>query len=84
MGRVTVRVSRRRENLVVRVENEGDEVPDELRDSLFDRFVSGAGGGTSGLGLYYCRITVERWDGSIHYEPLEGGGAVFVFKLPVA
>ncbi|MDJ0973473.1 MAG: ATP-binding protein [Planctomycetota bacterium] len=83
-GRVTVRVSRRRECLVVRVENEGDEVPDDLRDNLFDRFVSGTGGGTSGLGLYYCRITVERWGGSIHYEPLEGGGAVFVFKLPVA
>lgn len=83
-GRVTVRVSRRRENLLASVENEGAEVPDDLRDGLFDRFVSGRSGGTSGLGLYYCRITVERWGGSIQYEPLEGGGAVFAFQLPVA
>jgi signal transduction histidine kinase len=67
------------------VENEGKGVPEELRGTLFDHFVrSSQGGGTAGLGLYYCRITVERFGGSIRYDDRPGGGARFTFVLPLA
>lgn len=80
--------------VIVRVEDEGayvqtsvlDQgtgVPPEQVDSLFKRFAQGTGiRGNAGLGLYYCRITVESWGGQIHYEDRPGGGALFTFRLP--
>lgn len=66
----------------VRVEDEGPGVPSELAPRLFHKFARGRdpGAGT-GLGLYFCRITVVSWGGSIGYEPRQEGGARFWFQL---
>jgi signal transduction histidine kinase/CheY-like chemotaxis protein len=40
--------------------------------------------GKAGLGLYFCKITVERWGGSIGAENRPQGGARFWFRLPRA
>jgi len=39
-------------------------------------------GGKAGVGLYFCRITVERWGGTVGCESRSGGGACFWFRLP--
>jgi signal transduction histidine kinase len=36
-----------------------------------------------GVGLYFCRMTVEAHDGEIHVETRPNGGARFVVTLPV-
>jgi signal transduction histidine kinase/FixJ family two-component response regulator len=41
-------------------------------------------GGKAGLGLYFCRITVEQWGGTIGCEQRPTGGARFWFRLPRA
>ena len=41
-------------------------------------------GGKAGLGLYFCRITVEGWGGTIGCEQRSAGGARFWFRLPRA
>ena len=65
------------------VEDEGAGVPDALVDGLFDRFVQGGDHtGQVGLGLYFCKITIEGWGGSIGYTPGKTGGACFWFRLP--
>lgn len=62
----------------------GPGVPDEVTATLFQAFSkSGPGGGKIGLGLYFCRITVESWGGEIGYRHRAGGGANFWFKLPL-
>ena len=38
-------------------------------------------GGKAGLGLYFCRVTVENWGGSIGCEQRAQGGARFWFRL---
>ena len=38
----------------------------------------------TGLGLHFCRITVERWRGALGYEPRAGRGSRFWFRLPRA
>lgn len=64
------------------VEDEGPGVPAEMRDRLFKKFSQGrSGSGSAGLGLYFCRITVERWGGEIGYEPREPNGSRFWFRL---
>jgi signal transduction histidine kinase len=69
----------------VAIEDEGAGVPPEVVPQLFEKFARGRdmAAGT-GLGLYFCRITVERWGGSIGYAPRAGGGARFWLTLPKA
>ncbi|TKC97210.1 sensor histidine kinase [Polyangium fumosum] len=81
-GHVHVRVRGDDTSLEVSVEDEGPGVPPSLAARLFERFGRGIGpeAGT-GLGLYFCRITVERWGGAIGYAAPPEGGARFWFRL---
>jgi signal transduction histidine kinase len=48
---------------------------------LFQKLVHDPRGGGSGLGLYFCRITVEQWGGGIGYEARATGGSSFWVRL---
>jgi len=66
------------------VDDEGPGLPPDQRpDQLFALFSKGkAHPGKAGLGLYFCKITVERWGGAIGAETRDGGGSRFWFRLP--
>ncbi|HXR33326.1 MAG TPA: ATP-binding protein [Verrucomicrobiae bacterium] len=68
------------------IDDEGPGLPPELRPAqLFALFSKGKeGGGKAGLGLYFCRTTVERWGGSISCTSLPEIGSRFWFRLPQA
>jgi signal transduction histidine kinase len=73
------------------VEDDGPGVPEHLRDTLFERFVRGAGdrGGSFGLGLAIVRAVAETHGGSVSIEPTgerDGAsyGARFVVTLPAS
>jgi signal transduction histidine kinase len=69
--------------IYVTVDDEGGGVEPEKVNTLFQKFVQGKGkSGRIGLGLYFCRITVERWGGRIGYLPRPEGGSRFWFLLP--
>ncbi len=79
---VTVNLQQQQEYILVSVEDEGSGVPEEIADSLFEKFTQGKKkSGKSGLGLYFCKITVERWGGEIGFTPRESGGSRFWFSL---
>lgn len=80
-------VTFQRQGLAVRiaVEDQGPGVPPEVGSQLFQKFVRGGSNrGKSGLGLYFCRISVEQWGGEIGCEPRPEGGTRFWFKLNLA
>jgi len=66
------------------VDDEGPGLPPDQRpDQLFALFSKGkTHAGKAGLGLYFCKISVERWGGAIGAETREGGGSRFWFRLP--
>ncbi|MBZ0307939.1 MAG: GAF domain-containing protein, partial [Anaerolineae bacterium] len=73
--------------LRVEVRDTGPGVPDEYKTRLFDRYqmMEGRRGrrrGT-GLGLTFCKMTIEAHGGQIWIEDNPGGGSVFVFTLPL-
>jgi signal transduction histidine kinase len=58
-------------------------VPAEFRSHLFELLSTTKKSGM-GLGLWLCKHIVTRYDGSIQYEDALGGGATFIFELPLA
>jgi signal transduction histidine kinase len=73
----------------VAVADEGAGVPTEMRDRIFDRYVSLAddsdGSHTArGLGLTFCRLAVEAHGGNIWIEDNEPRGSRFCFRVPSA
>ncbi len=74
------------EVVVLIVEDEGPGVPDGVRDSLFQPFVTTAAhptdtGGT-GIGLSLVHLFAELHGGSVVVEQSPRGGARFVVNLP--
>jgi len=66
------------------VDDEGPGLPEaDGPTRMFTLFGKGkTGGGKAGLGLYFCKITVERWGGTIGCEPRQQKGTRFWFLLP--
>lgn len=71
------------------VRDRGPGVPEALRPTLFEKLQQGpgrgkTGRGKAGLGLYFCRLMVNRWSGDIGYRPADDGeprGSCFWFTL---
>jgi len=93
-GPVTVSISLKRETRekrdVVRIdiEDTGPGIPDERKDKIFDRGITGLTKGVSrSLGLYLVKRLVEEHDGRVWVEDRVPGdctkGARFVVLLPV-
>lgn len=70
-------------NVKACVDDEGPGLPKGFQSSdAFALFSKGKkGSGKAGMGLYFCRITVERWSGTIGCESLPRRGARFWFRL---
>jgi signal transduction histidine kinase len=82
---VTLGVIEEKNLLTGFVDDEGPGLPKEATaERLFALFAKGKGerAGKAGLGLYFCKITVERWGGAIGCENRPRVGARFWFRLP--
>ncbi|HEY1467896.1 MAG TPA: response regulator [Candidatus Acidoferrum sp.] len=68
------------------IDDEGPGLPPDLTSAeIFGLFSKGKEStGKAGLGLYFCRITVERWGGTIGGASLPEKGSRFWFRLPLA
>jgi signal transduction histidine kinase len=84
-GRVSVTAERSGIGARVLVEDDGPGVSPEVRDRLFEPFVTTkeVGKGT-GLGLAVCRGLVEASGGTITFDAGATKGARFVVELPAA
>jgi signal transduction histidine kinase len=71
-------------HVLITIDDEGPGVPDALAAGLFQKFtqIPGKKAGKIGLGLYFCRLTVEHWGGTIGHETRSTGGSRFWFRLP--
>jgi len=72
-------------NSYVHIRDTGDGIPKEYLDKIFDKFVqveSKKAKSGRGLGLTFCKMTLEAHGGRIWVESEPGKGSLFIFTLP--
>jgi signal transduction histidine kinase len=87
-GAIVIRAQRRRDTIVVTVDDDGPGIPPDERLLVFDRQYRGRTANDAhprgtGLGLHVSRRLVEAHGGRIWIEPERGRSAIS-FSLPVA
>jgi signal transduction histidine kinase len=81
-SRVTVDVQTREGSFEVRVTDQGPGVPSNIRDIVFDPFVSSGKPNGTGLGLAIVSKIVQDHGGSVSLERTSETGTVMLVKLP--
>ncbi len=83
-GEISLQTEVVESNIVVRIADNGDGIPDEHLPSLFTPFFTTkpAGEGT-GLGLSVSYGIVQKHHGTIEVESTPGRGSVFTVRLPI-
>jgi len=87
---ITLRISRRSDQVALRVHSSGNSIPSSEKDRIFERFYRGTGGHRmapgSGLGLFVARKIALAHGGSLDLdsEYSEADGTVFCLTFPVA
>jgi two-component system, LuxR family, sensor kinase FixL len=69
--------------LQISVVDNGPGLPDEVRDKLFQPFVSTKKAGM-GVGLSICHTIITAHDEHLWSEPNPDGGTIFRFTSPIA
>lgn len=84
-GRITVTTSSYGDAIEIRVADSGAGVPAALRERIFDPFFTTKEVGQGiGQGLAICRdVVVVKHGGAMEVMENEGGGAVFIVRLPI-
>lgn len=85
-GKISVGASRHEDGLLIWVEDNGPGIPTEEKSRVFAKYArikSEDGPKGYGLGLAYCRLTVEGHGGRIWVEDAREMGACFKFTLPI-
>lgn len=86
-SRIVVSSTTTDEGTVIKVTDEGRGIPEEFRESIFQRFkqveiADRTDKGGTGLGLSICKSMVEAHGGRIDVQSQLNGGSTFRFTLP--
>jgi len=88
-GEVTVGIKKRdNKNIIFSVKDSGVGIPQKEQAYIFQKFFRAENAlknrtKGSGLGLYVCRIIVEKSGGRIWFDSQENKGTIFHFTLPI-
>jgi signal transduction histidine kinase len=81
-GHLDIEAQRKNGNVLIRVEDSGPGIPDDVRSRLFQPFVSSGKKNGLGLGLALSRKTLLDHGGDLWADPGKGQGARFWVRLP--
>jgi signal transduction histidine kinase len=82
-GTLTVTLEEQRKFALVRIADEGQGIPDDIREKIFDLYFTTKSGG-SGIGLAMTYRILQLHYGSIEVQSRPGQGTEFVLRIPLA
>jgi signal transduction histidine kinase len=85
LSSVDVEITDGSDLIEIAVSNNGPPIPPDVLQHLFDKYgqhTEGQSYANRGLGLYLCRLVVERHQGSIRAVNLPETGVCFTLRLP--
>jgi len=89
--RITAECDDAAEEVIIKVFDDGDAIPEEVQSHIFEKNMVVDPEGRPiksrrdhGWGLYFCKLVVERFGGSIGVESRKGWGTRFSLALPLA
>ncbi len=85
LGRIKVSTKADGDHVIIRIEDDGSGIPEEIRDQIFNPFFTTkeVGKGT-GQGLAISRdIVVKKHGGTITFDTETGKGTTFTVRLPI-
>lgn len=83
-GRLSIRAALGEGMVHIQVRDNGPGIPDEIRERLFEPFVTHGKKGGTGLGTAISKKIVEEMGGRIHFDTARGQGTTFHVRLPLA
>jgi PAS domain S-box-containing protein len=81
-GIITITKHRDEKRFIIQISDTGVGIPEEVLPNLFERKFYTTKPHGLGLGLSYCKRTIESHGGSIMVDSILGKGSVFTIELP--
>ncbi len=83
-GRLFIQTSMKNDIALITIQDNGSGIPKEVQNRIFDPFFTTKPAGEgSGLGLDITKKIIEKHNGKIWFESLEGIGTTFFIELPL-
>ncbi len=87
-GVIEVYLEAQEQSVLIKVQDNGIGIPENLKPLIFDKFTSARRKGTQGevpvgLGMHLIKTMVEQLEGRIWFESQEGQGTTFYVELPL-
>lgn len=85
---VIIQVKCDENHLLFSIRDSGIGIPDEIGQSIFERFYRGQQSGVehvagTGLGLNIVKTIIENHNGTVYYESIVNVGSTFYIRIPV-
>ena len=79
---LTIKIAENKDKIIFSFTNIGMPIPDNIKNHIFEKYVTGNNLTGTGLGLYFSKKVIEAHNGEIHLET-EGEKITFVFEIPI-
>ncbi len=83
-GRIKITAFKEDRTIFVKVEDTGSGISREIRDKIFDPFVTTKGVQATGLGLSVSYGIINRHRGTISVDSINGQGTIFTVRFPIS
>jgi signal transduction histidine kinase len=82
-GDFSINIDREGDDVQFSFTDTGGGIPETIRESVFDSFVTQGKKEGTGLGLAIVKKIVEQHEGSISFTSAVGQGTTFVIRIPI-
>jgi len=82
-GRIFISTQRKIFDLLIKIEDNGHGIPDEIRGRIFEPFTTAGKKEGTGLGLSIVKKIIEAHGGNITFKSTAGEGTSFYISLPL-